>query len=64
MAQAAYRGSDQTITGTDARDAVLELIEGWHPLERELVEQASAHNSWMVTPKLLDRPVPPWTPNA
>ena len=60
VARAARREADQTVTGADARDTVLALIEGWHPLVRELVERSSAHNSWMVTPKLLDRPVPPW----
>ena len=60
VARAAYRGPDQTVTGSDARDTVLELIEDWHPLVRELIARASTHNSWMVTPKLLERPVPPW----
>ena len=60
VAQAAQRGADQTVTGSDARDTVLELIDGWHPLVCELIERASAHNTWLVTPKLLDRPMPPW----
>lgn len=60
VADAARRGADQAVTGADARDTVLALIEGWHPLVRELVERSSAHNGWLVTPKLLDRPVTPW----
>ncbi|MCD2192064.1 FAD-dependent monooxygenase [Actinomycetospora endophytica] len=60
VAEAARRKADQTVTGTDARDTVLGLIEGWHPLVRDLIEHSSAHNGWMVTPKLLDRPLPPW----
>lgn len=62
VAESARRGTGETVRGAghDARETVLDLIDGWHPLLRELIERASTHNSWIVTPKLLDRPMSPW----
>jgi 2-polyprenyl-6-methoxyphenol hydroxylase-like FAD-dependent oxidoreductase len=44
--------------GEDARELVLELIEGWHPDLRDLV--ASAYMSAVGRAKVYDRPMPPW----
>ena len=42
----------------DARELVLELIDGWHPDLRALVE--SADMSGVGRSKVFDRPMPPW----
>jgi 2-polyprenyl-6-methoxyphenol hydroxylase-like FAD-dependent oxidoreductase len=42
----------------DARELVLELIDGWHPDLRALVE--SADLSAVGRSKVFDRPMPPW----
>ncbi|GLY77418.1 monooxygenase [Actinoallomurus iriomotensis] len=42
----------------DARDLVLELIDGWHPDLLELVR--SSDMSAVGRSKVLDRPMPPW----
>ncbi|MEU7745764.1 FAD-dependent monooxygenase [Nonomuraea sp. NPDC049158] len=42
----------------DARELVLELIEGWHPDLRDLVR--SADMSGVGRSKIYDRPMPPW----
>ncbi|WP_433237562.1 FAD-dependent oxidoreductase [Streptosporangium sp. CA-135522] len=42
----------------DARELVLELIDGWHPDLRDLVR--SADMSGVGRSKIYDRPMPPW----
>lgn len=42
----------------DAREVVLELIDGWHPDLRALVENADL--SGVGRSKVFDRPMPPW----
>lgn len=42
----------------DARELVLELIDGWHPDLRALVERADL--SGVGRSKVFDRPMPPW----
>ncbi|MEV6157625.1 NAD(P)/FAD-dependent oxidoreductase [Nonomuraea sp. NPDC052129] len=44
--------------GEDARELVLELLEGWHPDLRDLVR--SADMSAVGRSKVYDRPMPPW----
>jgi 2-polyprenyl-6-methoxyphenol hydroxylase-like FAD-dependent oxidoreductase len=50
--------TDPGSAGEDARELVLELIEGWHPDLRDLVR--SADMSAVGRSKVCDRPMPPW----
>ncbi|MEU8148221.1 NAD(P)/FAD-dependent oxidoreductase [Nonomuraea sp. NPDC048901] len=50
--------TDPGSAGEDARELVLELLEGWHPDLRDLVR--SADMSAVGRSKIYDRPMPPW----